>query len=74
MRDGRWKLVQKWHGPWELYDMEADRTEQHNLVGDQPDVATRLETAWNDWAARAFVDDWPGPDHTNWGQDIPVKK
>jgi hypothetical protein len=24
---------------------------------------------WHDWAARAFVDDWPGPDHTDWGQD-----
>ena len=74
VRDGRWKLVQKWRGPWELYDMEADRTEQHDLIAEQPEVAARLETAWNDWAARAFVDDWPGPDHTDWGQDIPVKK
>ena len=28
VRDGHWKLVQKWHGPWELYDIEADRTER----------------------------------------------
>ncbi len=73
VRDGRWKLVQKWRGPWELYDMEADRTELHNLINQQADVAARLETAWNHWAARAFVDEWPGPDHTDWGQDIPVK-
>ena len=32
VRDGRWKLVQKWRGPWELYDMEADRTELHDLI------------------------------------------
>ena len=30
VRDGKWKLVQKWKLPWELYDMEADRTELHN--------------------------------------------
>lgn len=70
VRDGQWKLVQKWRGPWELYDMEADRTEQHNLIKERADVATKLEAAWNAWAQRAFVDEWPGPDHTNWGQDI----
>jgi arylsulfatase len=70
VRDGRWKLVQKWHGPWELYDLEADRTEQHNLIDTEPTVAARLEAEWKQWAERAYVDDWPGPDHTNWGQDI----
>lgn len=25
----------------------------------------------NIWAQRAYVDEWPGPDHTDWGQDIP---
>jgi arylsulfatase len=75
VRDGRWKLVQKWRGPWELYDMQSDRTERHDVIKQQPDVAAKLATAWNDWASRAFVDPWPGPDHTNWGQDIPpVKK
>lgn len=73
IRDGKWKLVQKWHGPWELYDLEADRTEQHDLAAQQPELVKRLEAAWRAWAERAFVDDWPGPDHTNWGEDI-VKK
>jgi arylsulfatase len=70
VRDGKWKLVQKWKDPWELYDLEADRTEQHNLIDSHADVAAKLEKAWNDWAARSFVADWPGPDHTEWGQDI----
>jgi arylsulfatase len=70
VRDGRWKLVQKWRGPWELYDMEADRTELNNLIEREPEVARRLEAAWTAWARRSFVDDWPGPDHTVWGQDI----
>jgi arylsulfatase len=73
VRDGRWKLVQKWHGPWELYDLEADRTELHDLSQQQPEIAAKLEAAWNAWAARAFVDDWPGPDHSPWGQDGPSK-
>ncbi|MBN2021462.1 MAG: arylsulfatase [Pirellulales bacterium] len=70
VRDGKWKLVQKWRGPWELYDMEADRTEQHDLATDHPDIVARLESAWTAWQKRAFVDDWPGPDHTDWGQDV----
>lgn len=74
VRDGRWKLVQKWRGPWELYDMEADRTERNNLIAREPETAARLEAAWSAWAKRSFVDDWPGPDHTDWGQDIVKKK
>jgi hypothetical protein len=51
--------------------MEADRTEQHDLVEQHPDLAAKLEAAWNAWAGRTFVDEWPGPDHTDWGADIP---
>ncbi|MBN1853425.1 MAG: arylsulfatase, partial [Pirellulales bacterium] len=72
VRDGKWKLVQKWRGPWELYDMEADRTELHNVIQEEPEVAQRLEAAWHAWAERTFVDEWTGPDHNNWGQDIPA--
>ena len=38
LRDGKWKLVMKYKGPWELYDMEADRTEQHNLIKEKPEA------------------------------------
>jgi arylsulfatase A-like enzyme len=70
VRDGKWKLVMRHRQPWQLFDMEADRTEQHDLIEQQPDLAAKLEAAWNAWAQRTFVDDWPGPDHTDWGQDI----
>ena len=70
VRDGRWKLVQKWKGPWELYDIAADRVEAHDLAVREPETTARLAAVWDAWAARAFVDDWPGPDHTDWGQDI----
>jgi len=74
VRDGKWKLVQKWRGPWELYDMEADRTELHDVSAEHPEIASRLSSSWDGWAQRAFVDAWNGPDHTNWGGDIPVPK
>ena len=32
VRDGQWKLVMRHRQPWQLFDMEADRTEQHDLV------------------------------------------
>jgi arylsulfatase len=70
VRDGKWKLVLRHKLAWELYDMEADRTEQNNLIAKHSDTAARLETAWNDWAKRTYVDEWPGPDHTDWGADI----
>jgi arylsulfatase len=73
VRDGKWKLVQKWRGPWELYDMEADRTELHDVIAEHPDVSARLQSAWKDWEKRAYADPWPGPDHRNWGDDIPEK-
>ena len=74
VRDGRWKLVQKWRGPWELYDLEADRTERIDLLTKEPETAARLESAWNAWAKRTYVDDWPGPDHRDWGEDVRLEK
>jgi arylsulfatase len=71
VRDGKWKLVMRHRQRWQLFDMEADRTEQHDLIEQHPELAAKLEAAWDAWAKRTFVDDWPGPDHTDWGQDVP---
>lgn len=70
VRDGKWKLVMRHRLPWQLFDMEADRTEQRDLIKGQPEIAAKLEAAWHAWAKQTFVDEWPGPDHTDWGQDI----
>jgi arylsulfatase len=40
-------------GAWELYDMKSDRTEQHDLAPDQPEMVAELATKWNAWAKRA---------------------
>ena len=32
LRVGKWKLVSAYKGEWELYDLEADRTEMNDLA------------------------------------------
>ena len=70
VRDGQWKPVMRHELAWQLLDMEADRTKQHDVSRQHPEIASRLEAAWTGWALRTYVDDWNGPDHTDWGQDI----
>ncbi|MBA4147258.1 MAG: arylsulfatase [Verrucomicrobia bacterium] len=55
IRDGKWKLVAKANAPWELYDMEADRTEMNNLATQQPQKVKELAAKWDGWAARSDV-------------------
>jgi arylsulfatase len=69
VRDGKWKLVMKLRGPWELYDMEADRTESRNLIDEESEVAKELIARWEAWAERADVDPWPGPARNDWGEE-----
>ena len=59
IRDGRWKLVSKYPGGWELYDMEADRTELNDLSAQEPDRARSLAAQWDAWARRVGVEPWP---------------
>lgn len=48
VRDGQWKAVNHGSG-WELYDMEADRTELNDLAKSQPDRAQAMADAWAAW-------------------------
>lgn len=61
VRDGRWKLVSAFPSTWELYDMDADRTELHNLVDREPEVVNRLAQAYQQWAKRVGAQPWPMP-------------
>lgn len=58
VRQGRWKLVCKFPGEWELYDLEADRTETRNLASIHPDTVQRLATLYQEWATRCGVVPW----------------
>ena len=55
VRRDRWKLVREYPGPWELYDIEQDRTELQDLAADRPEVLAELAAAWNAWAERVGV-------------------
>ncbi|MBN1361155.1 MAG: sulfatase-like hydrolase/transferase [Sedimentisphaerales bacterium] len=59
VRQGKWKIVSKHPGGWELYDMEADRTEQHDLAAEQPEKVQELKALYESWAKRAGVQPWP---------------
>jgi arylsulfatase len=74
VRAGKWKLVLKHLGPWELYDMEADRTERRNLIGDEPAIAQDLIARWEAWAKRADVGPWPGPARADSGDVPPARR
>jgi arylsulfatase A-like enzyme len=59
VRDGKWKLVASFNEPWELHDMEADRTEVKNLASVHPEIVKRLNDEYEAWTKRAGVKPWP---------------
>lgn len=58
VRQGKWKLVSKYPDTWELYDLEADRTEMNNLGGKNPDKLQELVRLYERWAERCNVVPW----------------
>ena len=59
VRQGKWKLVARHNQPWELYDMEADRTELYNLAPQRPEKVDELVVAYERWAEANLVEPWP---------------
>mgnify|MGYP000471755253 CR=1 FL=1 len=60
IRMGDWKLVRQGrNGPWELYDLKADRTELHDLAATKPELTGQLAARWESWAERANVKPYP---------------
>jgi arylsulfatase A-like enzyme len=71
VRQGKWKLVSYYNeshqyrvgsgkrtGEWELYDMEADRTELHNLANQYPEKVKELSSKYVEWAKSIGIIDW----------------
>lgn len=65
VRMGQWKLVSLFdsahndYGPWELYDLEADRSELHNQAAAMPERVAEMDAAWTAWTKRAGWVAWP---------------
>lgn len=61
VREGKWKLVSRFdkreqvHLPWELYNIDSDRSETNDLSGSEPELVKRLEAAYFEWADRCNV-------------------
>ena len=55
VRSAGWKLVRKHGRPWELYAIERDRAEAHDLAAEHPDLAADLAARYDAWADRCGV-------------------
>jgi len=58
VRQGRFKLVRKYGFDWELYDMDADRTELNDLAGTNEPLETSLLNAYGEWVEISGVLEW----------------
>ncbi len=52
---GKWKILRHKKKPWELFNLETDRNEKHNVASQNPEVVQRLEQAWKNTRTK------PGP-------------
>lgn len=63
LREGRWKIVSMHRKGearrWQLYDMDTDRTELHDLAAKHPEKLKQLVAQWQSWADRVGVQAWP---------------
>jgi arylsulfatase len=58
IRKGKWKLVAEIGDPWELYNLETDRSEINNLAAKYPEKVKELEKEYQQWAVKVGVVDW----------------
>lgn len=62
LRHNKWKIVNihaKDKNTWELYDMEKDRTEQHDISAEYPEIKTTMVAKWYEMAKETNVLPWP---------------
>jgi len=57
VRAGKWKLVARKGEPWELYDLENDRTELDNVAPRYPHRVHEMAARYQTWAEKCGVRD-----------------
>lgn len=78
VRSGDWKLVKpSITNNWELYDLQADISESHNLATDRPDIVRELVEAFDTWDQQMGSPAWDfnTPDYVEpnfWRQDLRI--
>lgn len=55
IHQGKWKLSKIKERDWELYNIDQDRSEQHNLRDKHPEIAEKMIRLWEEWAHRTNV-------------------
>lgn len=59
VRSGKWKLVSVMtpfaDNQWELYDLERDRSESHDVAAEHPEVVKHMVQLWDDYALKNGV-------------------
>lgn len=58
VRDGDWKLVSRYPGDWELFQVAADRTELNNLAAKEAGRTAKMAAMYDRWAQRCDVVPW----------------
>ncbi len=66
IRIGDWKLVREHTKAWELYNLEQDRTELHDLSSKESDRVAQMSKAYGEWAENAGASQWPPGDPSKW--------
>ncbi len=61
VREGVYKLVALADKPWELYNLQADPTEMHDISPAEPARVEQLSADWETWAVRVGAKPRPSP-------------
>ncbi|ALX47834.1 arylsulfatase [Lentibacillus amyloliquefaciens] len=55
IRIGKWKLVKEYPHKWELFNMQLDRTEKHDLADQYPEFVEEMAAKYERWAKRCGI-------------------
>lgn len=59
VRKGKWKLVEFGEQFSQLYDLDTDLGERHDLTAKHPEIVKDLRAAWTQWSAQMAKPAWP---------------